>query len=140
MSARFGASGLFLRWLFALALVLVTLNPTGYSFVHWVAEVFPRITPLQAVAALSLLILWIFLLRSTLAAIGALGVLLLLALGGSLVWLLVSWGWLSLANRGAMQWAGLTLLSAILGVGMSWAHLRRRLTGQSTVDDIDDQP
>ncbi|MGB5773274.1 MAG: DUF6524 family protein [Sedimenticolaceae bacterium] len=32
----------------------------------------------------------------------------------------------------------LVLLSAILAVGMSWSHIRRRLTGQIDVDEVDD--
>jgi hypothetical protein len=29
-------------------------------------------------------------------------------------------------------------LGLVLGVGMSWAIVRQRLTGQASVDDIDD--
>ena len=32
----------------------------------------------------------------------------------------------------------LLLLSLILGVGMSWAHLRRMFSGQLSVDDVED--
>jgi hypothetical protein len=70
---KFSFFGFLWRVLFALAMVLLTFNPTGYSYVHWVGKGFPSLTPLQAVAGLSLLILWIFLWRSMMQAIGMIG-------------------------------------------------------------------
>jgi hypothetical protein len=35
-------------------------------------------------------------------------------------------------------WIVLVGLAAILTVGLSWSHIWRRLTGQYTVDDVDD--
>jgi hypothetical protein len=37
-----------------------------------------------------------------------------------------------------MAWVVLIALGLILGVGMSFAILRRELTGQATVDEVDD--
>jgi len=47
-------------------------------------------------------------------------------------------GLLSLDSTGALTWVVLLLLSLILATGMSWSHIRRRLTGQFDVDDIED--
>ena len=33
---------------------------------------------------------------------------------------------------------GLIALSLVLGIGRSWSHVRRRLSGQSDMDDVDD--
>ena len=38
----------------------------------------------------------------------------------------------------ALTWIVLIGVAVILTVGMSWAHLRRRLSGQATVDEIRD--
>jgi ABC-type sulfate transport system permease subunit len=54
------------------------------------------------------------------------------------VWLFVSWGWLDARNATTMTWVVLVALGLILGVGMSWAIIRRELTGQASVDEIDD--
>jgi hypothetical protein len=47
---KFTFVGLLVRLLLALALVLVTFNPTGHSFLHWLADGFPAVTPLKVVA------------------------------------------------------------------------------------------
>ena len=58
-------------------------------------------------------------------------------LGGALAGLLGSWGWLSLADHGTLIWIGLIMVSFLLTIGLSWSHVRRRVAGQSDVDDID---
>ena len=69
---------------------------------------------------------------------GWLGVSLGAALFASIIWLLVNIGWLSLDSTGVITYLALLLLSLILATGMSWSHIRRRLTGQFDVDDMDD--
>ena len=130
--------GFLLRVAFALALVLLTYNPSGYSYVHLLQAGFPAITPLEAVLGILLLIGWFVFLRATLSSIGPLGMLLLLALFGALIWLIVSWGWVQLSNTSAIVWISLVVLSLILAVGMSWSYLYRRWSGQATVEDGDD--
>ena len=130
--------GFLLRVAFALALVLLTYNPSGYSYVHLLQAGFPAITPLEAVLGILLLIGWFVFLRATLSSIGPLGLVLLLALFGALIWLIVSWGWVRLSNTGAIVWISLVVLSLILAVGMSWSYLYRRWSGQATVEDADD--
>ncbi len=68
-----------------------------------------------------------------------LGLILMAAFTAALVWLLASWGWLDVSNATAMTWVVQAALGLILGVGMSWAIVRQRLTGQASVDDIDDK-
>ena len=131
-------TGFLLRAAFALALVLLTYNPSGYSFAHLLQAGFPAVTPLEAVLGILLLIGWFVFLRATLAAIGPLGLVLLLALFAALIWLIVSWGWIKLSNTSAIAWISLVVLALILAVGMSWAHLYRRWSGQATVEDTDD--
>jgi hypothetical protein len=135
---RFSLPGFALRIAFALALALLTFNPAGYSYFHWVRGNFPGFTPGQAVLGIALLILWIFLWRSMMQAVGSLGLALMVALTAALVWLFVSWGWLDVANTTVMSWVVLVALGIILGVGMSWAIIRRELTGQASVDEIED--
>jgi len=132
-------TGFLLRAAFALALVLLTYNPSGYSYAHMLQTGFPAITPLEAVLGLLLLIGWFVFLRATLHSIGPLGMVLLLAFFAALIWLIVSWGWVKLSNTGAIVWISLIVLSLILAVGMSWSHLYRRWSGQATVEDGDDR-
>ena len=127
------------RLAFALALVLATFNPSGFSYFHWVSGNFPSFTPAQVVLGIALLILWIFFWRSMMQAVGTLGFLLMVAFTAALVWLFVSWGWLDVGNATTMKWVVLVSLGLILGVGMSWAIVRKELTGQASVDEIDDK-
>jgi len=125
------------RLVFSVALVLLTFNPTGHSYYHWLVEGFPSVQPLEAVAGIALIGAWIFFVRSTLAAMGALGVILLLALFSAIVWWVVSLGWLDVGNRSAMAWVVLLILGLVLGIGMSWSHIRREFSGQASVDRVD---
>jgi uncharacterized membrane protein YphA (DoxX/SURF4 family) len=95
------------------------------------------VQPLEVVVGILLLIGWVFFVRSTLAATGALGLLLMLALFASIVWWVVSQGWLDVNNPSTMAWVVLVILGLVLGIGMSWSHIRRRLSGQASVDRVD---
>lgn len=138
MNDQLSLSGFALRVLFALALVLLTFNPSGYSFAHLIADGFPRIPPIEAVCGIALVIGWFVFLGATLRAIGVLGMLLAFALFAALIWLIVSWGWVTLSDTHVITWIGLIVLALILAVGMSWSHLYRRWSGQATVDEVDE--
>jgi amino acid permease len=116
---NFSIGGFAWRIAFALALVLLTFNPAGWSYFRWIRGNFPAFTPAQAVLGIGLLVL-------------------MAAFTAALVWLFVSWGWLDIGNATTMAWVVLVSLGLILGVGMSWAIVRRELTGQASVDEIDD--
>lgn len=135
---RFTFGGFAWRIAFALGLVLATFNPAGLSYYHWLRDGVPGIAPAQAVVGIALLVLWIFLSRSMFQAIGLLGLLLMSAFTAALVWLFVSWGWLDVQNATTMTWVVLVALGLILGIGMSFAILRRELTGQASVDEVGD--
>jgi hypothetical protein len=135
----FGFGELAWRLLFSIALVLLTFNPTGRSYYHWLVDGFPRIQPLEAVAGIALLGAWIFFVRSALAAMGALGIGLLVAFFAAVVWWMVSRGWLDVGNRSVMAWVVLIGLGVVLGIGMSWAHIRRQISGQASVDRVDER-
>jgi hypothetical protein len=137
-NANFGFASFGLRAVFALILVLLTFNPSGHSFVHMVADDFPKVTPIEAVYGIVLLIGWFVFLSATLRAIGFIGLALALALFAALIWLVISWGWISLQDRNAISWVGLVILSLILAIGMSWSHLYQRWSGQATVDEVDE--
>jgi len=51
--------------------------------------------------------------------------------------LLVHWGLFSLNSIAIVEWVVLFILSGVLAVGMSWSHIRRKLTGQYDTDEIE---
>lgn len=48
----------------------------------------------------------------------------------------LDFGALSLDNTGLNVWLGLLAFSPVLGVGISWCHVRRALSGQADMDDV----
>jgi hypothetical protein len=36
-----------------------------------------------------------------------------------------------------MAWVSMVCLALLLAIGMSWSHVRRRMTGQVDVDDVE---
>ena len=131
-----GLGGVLARVLAALALVLITFNPSGHSYFHWVARDFPHLVPLQVIGGLLLLIGWITYATATLRSLGLLGVTLLLALFAALIWLAIDSGWLHLNGGSAFAWVAVIVTGLILGVGMCWSFVRRRLSGQTDVDEV----
>lgn len=136
-STEFNIGSFFARWLFAIALVLGTYNPTDYSYVSWVMGQTSHFGPIMALLGVILLIGWIVFLRATLLSLGLLGIVLGGALFACIIWWFIDIGMLSLDATSALTWIGLLVLSFILAAGMSWSHIRRRLTGQFDVDEKD---
>ena len=126
------------RLIAALVLVFATYNPSGYSYYHWFEHSLSDLNPLVALAGVVLLIGWVMFIRATLRSLGALGIILAVAFFGSLLWLVIDWGWVAPDNIDVISYIILALLAAVLATGVSWSHIRRRLTGQIDVDEIDD--
>ena len=138
MSKEFNAVSFLGRFVFAAALVYGTYNPTAYSYIGWVFAEGTEFGPVTALVGIVLIIGWIIYLRASFNALGPLGIILGTALFSSIIWLLVDVGWLSLESPGAITWLALLLVALLLAVGMSWAHIRRRLSGQYSVDDVEE--
>lgn len=126
------------RFAFALLMVLSTYNPSGYSYFHWVKSVLPAINPYIALCGLALVIGWVVYIRATLRSLGVVGIALVVAVCACILWLLFDLGVLKLENSGPIAWLVLVFQSVILAVGMSWSHIRRRLSGQMDSDDVDE--
>lgn len=135
---NFNFSGFSLRFLFSVILVFATYNPEGYSYFDWVNNVFPSITIEQAVVGVLLVIGWVIYLRATLRSLGAVGLVLAFTFFGLLVAMLFKWGWLSLEGSKMLAYVVEVLLAVVLAVGMSWSHIRRRMSGQMDMDDVDE--
>ncbi len=130
-------SGFFLRWLFALAIVFITYNPTQYSLFHWLWPFNSQQIPLKILTSLVMLIVYIVFLRATFRSIGILGVVLALALSATILWVFIDQGWLNLENHQAFKWIFMIIIGSVLGIGISWSHIRRKLTGQFDTDDVE---
>ena len=134
---QLGVGGFLLRLLFALALVLVTYNPSGHSYVDWVRGATEVALVYKVVAGVVLAIGWVIYLRATKNSLGVFGIILSLALLGCVVWLFIEWNLFDPGDRTAMTWAAEIVVAFLLAIGMSWSHIRRRLTGQVDTDEIE---
>jgi hypothetical protein len=138
MATEFNIGSFIGRWIFALVLVLGSYNPTEWCYFSWATAETTTFGPIVAIVGLVLLIGWIMFIRATFMSMGWLGITLGAALFGCIVWLMVDQGWLALDSEGTIAWVVLIILSLILAVGMSWSHIRRRMSGQFDVDEKDD--
>jgi len=136
----FTLGSVFLRLLFALVVVLLTFNPSGFSFFHWARDAFlsSSLGPLHVLAGIALLIGWVVFVQATRQSLGLVGILLVASLFAVLVWMLFFYDVVDSSSSTTLTWIVLIGVAIILTVGMSWAHLRRRLSGQATVDEVHD--
>jgi Family of unknown function (DUF6524) len=122
--------GIVIRIVISIALVLVTYNPSGHSFVHWVFTDLSSFDPLKAFLGVLILVAWVVFVRTARTSLGTLGILLSALLLGTLVWLLFDLGLLSSAGSSTMVWIVLVATGIVLGIGLSWSLIRQRATGQ----------
>lgn len=132
--------GMFLRYLLAAVVVLVTYNPSGYSWADWAQAEWAsetRSLALLTFTGVVLLIGWAICLRATVRSLGAIGTVLALAFFGVLLWLLIDFGIVGLDQPVMLTWLVEIVIIGVLGTGICWSHIRRRLTGQLDVDDVE---
>ncbi|MDQ7050261.1 MAG: DUF6524 family protein [Enterobacterales bacterium] len=127
--------GFYLRLLFALVLVFVTYNPSPYSYYDWLLANIESFNVLVIPLGIVLLIGWSIYIRATLRSLGLWGLLLAVGLFGSLIWVLIDWKWLDVNNISVLSWIVEAIIALVLGVGMSWSHIRRKMSGQVDIED-----
>lgn len=129
---------LLIRWGAALILVLITYNPTSWNFIRWAMANYSDQLSVVILLGLILLVAYAIFVRATLQSIGRIGIGLIVAVIAVLLWVLYDKGLLDPANATLMTWIGLVGLSFVLGIGLSWSIIRRRISGQLDVRDSDD--
>jgi hypothetical protein len=130
--------GFLIRWLFAFVLLAATYNPTQWNFVRWAMANYTDMLSVTVLVGLVLFVGYIIYLRATLRSIGVFGMILVMAVAGTLIWALFDQGFISLENPTVNTWLGIVILSIVLAIGLSWSIVRRKLSGQADVDDVDE--
>lgn len=130
--------GFLVRLTFALVLVFASYNPEGYSYYDWALVDFSQFTILKGFAGVVLLIGWSILLRATFKSLGPFGIILAIAFFGLLIWLIVDWLEISTDNLRVISYIIELVIAGILSAGVSWSHIRRRITGQLDTGDVSD--
>jgi hypothetical protein len=134
---KFGWEDFLGRALVALALVFATYNPEGYSYYHWALAKLPEFSVVKGFVGVVLLIGWAIYVRATLHSLGAIGTLLAIAFFGTLLWLATQYGFVPGEGMRAVSYIVLLIIVGVMSAGVSWSHIRRRITGQIDVDDND---
>ncbi|CUH76408.1 DUF6524 family protein [Tropicibacter naphthalenivorans] len=127
-----------LRWLFAFLLLSATYNPTPFNFVRLSMANWESSKSVIVLMGLILLVGYIIYLRATLRSIGAFGMILVLAVFAALLWVAADFGLIDLTDPGLATWIALFAGSVVLGIGLSWSIIRKRLSGQLDVDEVED--
>ena len=127
-----------LRVIFSVALVFLTYNPTQFSYVSWLLDYGEGDLPLVVLVGITLLICYVIYIRATLRSIGLFGMALAGAFTAAMIWVLVDFGIVDVEGGNTLQWIVLATIAFILGIGLSWSHVRRLLSGQADVDDVDE--
>jgi len=130
--------GFILRWAAGFGLLAATFNPTDWNYTRWAQVNFSDQMPMAVLLGLLLAVGYIIYLRATLRSIGGFGMGLVLAIAAALVWVLHDFELISFDNPTLNVWLALVALSLVLGIGLSWSHVRRKLSGQADMDDVDE--
>jgi hypothetical protein len=125
--------GMILRILFALAIVIATWNPAGYSYVQWALIDTSTFDATKALLGVLLLAAWLLCIRATWVSLGLMGLILAAIVIGVFVWWLLSMGIVSSDQR-TMQWIGVIAIGVVLGIGMGWSLFRAKATGVVETD------
>src|SRR5687767_15986492 len=122
--------GVVVASLLSVLLVFATWNPSGWSSADWALRDRETFDAVKAFVGVVLLGGWVFCVRAAWVSLGALGLVLVVLLLGTIVWMLVQFGVVPADNRRLLVWIVLVAIGVALGIGLSWARLRQRATGE----------
>lgn len=131
-------AGIGIRFLIAWVLVFATYNPDGYSYIDWIFMFDSGSLPLKLLSGVVLLIGWAIYIRATRRSLGMIGIVLAIAFFATLLWLFVEWRIIPADSIRAVSYIILFIIGCLLATGMCWSHIRRRISGQLDVDEIDE--
>ena len=137
LQKSFGWDKFIVRFIFAIIVVFASYNPEGHSYFHWIYEDLPAFSVLKAFIGVVLLICWIILIRATLGSLGAIGIILAAAFFGLAIWLIIDVFGLSTDSFRVIAYIISIMLARVLSIGISWSHVRRRLSGQVDTDEVE---
>ncbi len=129
----FGVKAFFTRFFYLFLLVLMTYNPSNYSLLHWVQN---ELTPLSIGSGIILLILWSIVLWFVYLGSGFIGIFMGSTFIALLLWMAKDIGLIHFDNAILNVILAEISLSLLFTLGLSWAYIRRRISGQLSTDDI----
>jgi hypothetical protein len=136
--------GIAVRFVAALLLVYLTFNPSGFSWVHWTIRpmidtptaALGTLNPLKVLSGIALAACWWFFLQASQRSLGVVGAFFILALVATFFWALSYWHIFTPGSSTAIAHLTLVTVALILGLGLSWSSVKRRITGQQDTDVV----
>jgi hypothetical protein len=122
------------RVAFAVVLVLLTWNPSGWSYVDWALRDRSAFDAVKAFCGVLLLGGWVFCVRSAWVSLGVIGLVLVGLLLATIVWMLVQFGVVRADSSNTLAWIAIVAVGIALGVGVSWSKVRQGVSGQVEAD------
>ena len=123
----------------AFFIVFATYNPHGWSYLHWLLAAIRADSlvelPFVIFSGFLLVIAFSIYIQATLHALGTYGLLLAVGFFASLIWILIDTSFVAVGSLAVLLDLILSVIAAVLGIGMCWPDLQHRLTGQSDADD-----
>lgn len=118
-----------IRWLAVSTLVFATYNPSGYSYLHWLGTWQSELVALKIAVGLIIIGLFWLLVFATWLVLRLTGLLMLFATVLSLAVAAWQLGVIPTTSS-SLQYLLLGAIATYLTIGVSYAHMRYRLTGQ----------
>ena len=143
-STNLTTGGFALRFTLAIIVVFGTYNPEGYSYYHWALGPLlgtaegSGFSIFKAFVGVVLLIGWAILIRATSRSLGVIGITLATLFFALLIWLIIDLGGLDTGSLRVISYITQVVIIGVLSIGVSWSHIRRRITGQIDTDDVED--
>ena len=136
-TSKFGWDSFIVRFIFATIVVFATYNPEGMSYYDWIKDEFPAFNVYKGFVGVILIIGWIILIRATLGSLGALGIILAVAFFGLLICLIFDVFNIPTDSVRVVTYIIQVMIICVLSIGVSWSHIRRRISGQVDTDEIE---
>ncbi|MES0327245.1 MAG: DUF6524 family protein [Gammaproteobacteria bacterium] len=134
---NFGWDSFLIRFIFATVIVFSTYNPEGYSYFHWATENFSIFNVYKAFTGVILFIGWAILIRASLGSLGVFGLSLATIFFGLLIWLIIDVLGMTADSMRSISYIVEIMIASVLSIGVSWSHIRRRISGQVDTDELD---
>ncbi|CAK0775853.1 DUF4175 domain-containing protein [Azospirillaceae bacterium] len=132
----FNLTSFLVRWVLTMFVVFATYNPTGSSYYHWITGNAAGDGSLKFFCGVVLLTTYGVFATAIWRSMGPVGVAAASAALTALIWSLIDYGLLDLNNNNAVSTILGSLLATLLALGVSWSHIRTRLSGQVDSKDV----
>lgn len=130
-----GVGSIVARFIGAFLLIAASYNPEGRSYYHWVIQELPDFNAVKAFFGVLLTIGWTVLLRKATRSLGVVGLMLGIALFGTMIWMALDYGIIAKDSPRVITYVSMAAHAGLLTAGMVWSQVRRGFTDPGEVGD-----